>query len=87
MAKLSHTNLWLHNMLLSEGACSHEHVEEVVHDVLGDTTISGSTWDQYISESHIFIIDASGTIVHCAEIDWDLWRWVEEQEADICEKL
>lgn len=82
MTTLSHTNQWLHNMLTDQGAVTHEHEPESWEDdgdgESGPHITGGPAFDRYTSESHCFIINASGTIVDSEPIDWAMWRFCEE---------
>jgi hypothetical protein len=80
MIHLSHSNFWLHNMLTSEGACTHEHVASEITDAIGTLVVEPTTWDEYTSESHFIIVDHSGLIVYMQLIDWDLVRFAEDTE-------
>jgi hypothetical protein len=82
---LSHDNIWLHRMLTDQGACSHEHEPDSFEDdgdaESGPNLIGGPAYDRYTSESHSFIIDGTGSIVHSELIDWDMWRFCEGMAA------
>jgi hypothetical protein len=82
MTTLSHSNRWLHDMLTDQGACSHEHQPDSWEDTgdaeTGPILEGGPAFDIYTSESHTFIIDATGTVVDSELIEWDMWRFCEE---------
>jgi hypothetical protein len=80
MTTLSHKNHFAHAMLVSEGACSHEHVEAEFDD--GDGENGPGSWghpafDVYSSESHSLVIDDTGLIVNSEVIDWDFHLWTD----------
>jgi hypothetical protein len=79
---LSHGNFALHRLLTDQGACVHQHYADSFEDTgdaeSGPCLEGGPAYDEYRSESHYMIVDASGDIVHQSLIDWDMERFVDQ---------
>jgi hypothetical protein len=82
MTTLSHSNFFAHRMLTDQGAYTHEHYPESFEDVgdaeSGPQLTGGPAYDRYAGESHEIIIDYSGMIRHCVEIDWNWERFLAD---------
>lgn len=75
MTTLSHNNFALHELLTDQGAYIHEHYPDSFEDIggaeSGPKLVGGPAFDAYSGESHDFIVDESGKIVHVHLIDWE----------------
>lgn len=76
-------NPFAHEMLTSDGAFIHTHMEADFDD--GDAENGPGygghdAYDLYEGESHDIVIDRSGLIVHVGLINWDEVRFFEGQD-------